>query len=282
MIPLVLATLFSAGFGLGVRFAQRRDCHLITVGAINYTLASLIHLGVSLILGWSHVHGQTVLVGGFGGLAFVTAYCILFSFMDLRGLPVAATVTQLSVLVPISFSLIVWGEKTETLQAIGGGFALLALPFLSFKPSGKKESKKGDFSVLLLLLLFLVNGLCLLSVRWYYQSGITGEESVFFFILFGFSAAIAWLVWFFKQRSLSSKDLLPGIILGICNSVGNRLVIASLKTLPSMAVYPFFSAGALVFTILFSLIVWRERITRLETTGVVLTFAAIILINLNN
>ena len=281
MIPLALATLFSAGFGLTVRFAQRRGCHLIAVGAINYTTAALVHLAVSLALGWTRIHGQTILIGGLGGLAFVTAYCILFSFMSLRGLPVAAMVTQLSVLVPIGFSLILWGEKTETLQAIGGGFALLALPFLSLQPGRKNKLKARDFSVLLLFLLFLVNGFCLLSVRWYHQTGIAGEESVFFFFLFGFSAAVAWLVWFLTQRSSSLKDLLPGIVLGICNSVGNRLVIASLRTLPSMVVYPFFSAGALVFTIIFSLLVWKEKIARLETAGVILTFAAIVLINLS-
>jgi drug/metabolite transporter (DMT)-like permease len=222
-----------------------------------------------------------LLIGVVGGIAFVTTYCILASFMNLRGLPVAATVTQLSVLVPIGFALLIWGEKVGMLQTAGGGLALLALPFLSFRSRRNADTKKRDASIALLFLLFMLNGLAMLSVRWYYQAGIVGEESVFFFLLFSVSALLAWVVWFAGPRRIGCRDLLPGVVLGICNSAANRLIMSSLETLPSIVVYPSLSAGSLVFTILFALLIWKERITRLEMIGVALTFAAILLINLN-
>ena len=46
MIPLLLSTLFSAAFGLVVRYAQRRNCNLLAVGAINYLTAALVHIAL--------------------------------------------------------------------------------------------------------------------------------------------------------------------------------------------------------------------------------------------
>lgn len=288
MIFLLFATLTSSGFGLTVRYAQRENRNLITVGAVNYLAAALFYLTVSLITGWGQIHIQTVTIGAFGGVCFVTTFYFLFSFMKRRGVSITVTVVRLSVLVPIAVSLFVWGENTSTLQMVGGGLALFALPCLSIRRPSVRKRRTDRLAIILLFILFIFNGFSLLSIRWYHQTGITGEESVFLFFLFATAAVIGWIVWLFKREDKSYreslkdslKDLFPGILLGSCNISSNRLLLAALDRLPTMIVYPFFSAVGLTFTLLFSRIIWKEKITALETAGVVLTVLSLVLINL--
>ena len=279
MIILLLATLISAGFSLSMRFAQTRNCNLVTVGAVNYAVATLFQLILALAAGWPQISRPTAVIGVLGGTAFVTAFFFFFSFMAVRGVSVTTTVIRLSVLVPLVFSLAVWGERAGILQTVGGLVALVSLPLLSMRP-GKAKAIRGRGAAWHLLTLLAVNGLCILSIRWYHQTGIKGEEAVFLFFLFGTAALWAWTIWLFRRKGTSLRDVLPGVAMGLCNGVSNRLIVASLERLPSVIVYPFLSSVGLVSTILVARIVWKEKLTGLELSGISLTLAAVILVNL--
>ena len=280
MIILLLATVISAGFSISMRFAQTRNCNLVSVGAINYTVATLLQLTLALAAGWPQISRQTAVIGFLGGTAFVTAFFFFFSFMAARGVSVTTTVIRLSVLVPLVFSFAVWGERAGALQTVGGFLALTSLPLLGMTPRERKGRRMAG-AFWHLLTLFVINGICILSVRWYYQTGIKGEEAVFLFFLFGTAAGWAWIVWLFKRKGTSRRDILPGVIMGLCNGLSNRLIVASLARLPSVIVYPFLSAVGLVSTILIARIIWKEKLTRFELFGVLLTVAAVILVNVS-
>ena len=68
--------------------------------------------------------------------------------------------------------------------------------------------------------------------------------------------------------------------LGICNALGNRLLISALQQLPSILVYPFSGVVGLVITVVFSWTVWGEKITRIEIAGISIAAVAVGLINL--
>jgi multidrug transporter EmrE-like cation transporter len=75
-------------------------------------------------------------------------------------------------------------------------------------------------------------------------------------------------------------SVLPGIAVGLCNALANRLIVAALHRLPGIVVYPFYSAVGLLITVAFSRMVWKERIGALEMVGMAFALGSIVLVNL--
>ena len=306
MLLLTLATLFSASFSLAIRFSQKREANMTAVAAVNYLVAAAFHAAASAVEGFRMPHASTLLVGIAGGIAYPAAFFLLEALMARRGVSVTGAVTRLSVLVPVAVSLAAWGERASALQGAGIGLAVLSLPLLSLgrslrgDPRGASPVPRGrGAAVALLAGLFVVNGLCLLAPRAFRQTGVTGEDALFLFILFSTAALCSSTVWVVQEararraptrssagvlhgeaRAPLLTSVLPGIVVGLCNALANRFVVASLVHLPGIIVYPFYSAVGLLLTVAFSAVVWKERVGALEAAGMGLALASIVLVNL--
>ena len=278
MLVLALATAFSASFGLVMRYALARNRNLWAVGALNYGTAALFHL-LRHALGGGHAPSQsTWVVGLLGGMAYVTAYLLYFPLMAMRGVSVSTAIVRLSALIPVVVSVVVWGEQPSTQQVLGALLALASLPLLSFSPGIRGKRLPGRATALLMAL-FLANGLCLLAVRGYSQTGVAGEESWFLAILFGMAAVIATGAYALHGERASWGDLLPGMGLGVCNALGNLLLVMALGQLPGFLVFPFQAAVGLALSAVVARLVWGERISRLETAGMAVAVVAVVFMN---
>ena len=278
MLALILATFFSASFGLIVSFAQRRRANLYVVGAINYTLATCFHLVLhARVGGWTPLR-PTLIIGLLGGLAYVGGFFLLFPTMKLRGVSISTAMLRLAVIIPMLVGLVLWGERLTTLQAVGVILAMLSLPLLTLRPAEGLGGLKSR-SLVLLLALFIINGGCMLSVRGFTQTGIEGQSSLFLAILFGTAALIATTVWLFHREGTSRRDLLPGVMLGVDNALANLALVAALGRLPGVLVFPFYSSVGMVFSVVFAHLVWHERINRLELGGMAIAVVAVVLAN---
>lgn len=278
MLALILATFFSASFGLIVSFAQRRRANLYVVGAINYTLATCFHLVLhARVGGWAPLR-PTLIIGLLGGLAYVGGFFLLFPTMKLRGVSISTAMLRLAVIIPMLVGLVLWGERLTTLQAVGVILAMISLPLLTLRPAEGLGGLKSR-SVVLLLALFIINGGCMLSVRGFTQTGIEGQSSLFLAILFGTAALIATTVWLFHREGTSRRDLLPGVMLGVDNALANLALVAALGRLPGVLVFPFYSSVGMVFSVVFAHLVWHERINRLELGGMAIAVVAVVLAN---
>ncbi len=290
MIPLVLSTLFSAGFAISMRFAQKRGADPTAVGAVNYLTAALIHAVAASAAGLRVPQGASLAIGIGGGLVYAAAFFLMQAFMSRRGVSVTGAVTRLSVLVPVGVSLLAWGETANGLQTAGGALAVVSLPLLSLGPREGRPRTTGPrpsrTTGLLLAGLFVMNGLCLLAPRAFRQTGIEGEDALFLLIVFATAALAACGVWLLRARGGAAPapillaGVLPGLAVGLCNALANRFVLAALKQLPGILVYPFYSAAGLLVTVAFSRVVWKERIGRLEAAGMALALGSIVLVNL--
>ena len=132
-----------------------------------------------------------------------------------------------------------------------------------------------DHEWVALIALFVGNGLCLLSVRGYRQTGIQGEESLFLGILFSTAAVVSNATWLLRREGSSRRDIAPGMMLGICNALANLSLVAALQQLPGVLVFPFYSSVGLVFAAAFAGVVWRERISRIEAAGMAVAVGAV-------
>jgi drug/metabolite transporter (DMT)-like permease len=285
MTMLLLATLFSAAFGLIIRWAQGRENNLWAVGALNYTVAAAFHLGRRAIEGGFDPSAPTLAIGLVAGLTYAGAYLLLFPLMRLRGVSIATAVQRLSIVIPILFAIVAWGERPDQLQTAGALLALVSLPLLTIRPAAAAsgqflERSERRRAILLLVALFVANGGCTLTIRGYQQTGIRGEESLYLGILFATAALTAGIAWWRHRSGSSRRDLVPGIALGLVNALSNLTLLAALQRLPAVVVLPFQSAVGLLLVVACARLFWRERVHRWAAYGIALTLAAVVLINI--
>ncbi|OHD68165.1 MAG: hypothetical protein A2177_08030 [Spirochaetes bacterium RBG_13_68_11] len=297
MLALVLSTIFSAGFGLGIRVAQGMGANLVAVGAANYLTAMGVNAALFLLGGGLPPRGTTIAIAVGGGVTYAVAFFMVYRLTRQRGASITGAVMRISTLVPVAFSLLVWGERLSAWQAAGAALALASLPLLTLRPGAAREGSRAGGGALLLVSLFLLNGMCLLAARAFRATEAVGEEAAFLAVLFATAAATLCTVWAVTERRAAANppaaddppirhplllDLAPGIAVGVCNALQNRFMVAALQRLPGTLVYPFSAAVGLVLTVAVARVAWRERFGRLGKAGIALACVAVVLVNLGS
>lgn len=290
MIALVLATLFSGGFGIVMRYAQRARCSMPAVATVNYLFAAAVSLLTAVLGGARTAHPTSLALGAAGGVAFAVTFYLLSTLMRRRGVTIGSAVIRLAAVIPVVASVVVWRQTASPLEVTGGLVALASLPLLSVAPGqGRAATRLRD--VPLILAVFLGQGGCLLPTLAFSQAGLTGQGGVFLAALFTTAAAISAVAWAVRGRAAvpSGPPLVPagapvtliwGLALGLCNALGNRFLVIALSRVPGMLVYPFHAAVGILLTVLFSRLVWSERIGRPAAAGILLACGAVVLMNL--
>ena len=299
MPVLILATVFAAGFGLLIRVAQGMGANLVAVGAANYVTAMVVNAALFLLGGGLPPSGTTVAIAVGGGFSYAVAFFMVFRLTRERGASITGAVMRISTVVPVAVSLLAWGERLSTWQAAGAALALASLPLLTLRPGALRQERRAGGGALLLVGLFLLNGVCLLAPRAFRATEAVGQEAAFLAVLFATAAATLCTVWMVTERRAAANrptaaaspgapeirhplllDLAPGIAVGVCNALQNRFMVAALQRLPGTLVYPFTAAFGLVLTVAVARVAWKERFGRLGTVGIAAACTAIVLVNL--
>ncbi|MFH1085145.1 MAG: hypothetical protein V1772_05235, partial [Chloroflexota bacterium] len=106
------------------------------------------------------------------------------------------------------------------------------------------------------------------------------ESALFLAILFASAMVVTFINWLPRRAGSARGDILYGIALGLCNTVSNVGLVAALHQLPGMIVFPLYSVGGVVVASVAARLLWQERMTRVEATGVAVALAAVVLMNL--
>jgi len=280
VLALIVATVFNAGFGIVVRDAQRRDLDLLTVGVVNYIAAAAMYLAWVRLDGVTTSDPRTVLIGCIGGVIYAAGFLLMLGPLRWRGLGIVAALLGLSVLVPLSASLLVWHETLGAVQVVGVVLALLAIPLLSLDQGAAKGLRLTGMMALGMAALFLVNGSGWTIQKWYHTTGLSGERHVYFAWLFGVAGAVILVAWLAGSRRIDLRSLAWGVMLGTCNVAANLALLAALDRLPGAVVFPLMQAGIMIVAAGFAALAWRERPGRLGSAGIIVAAAAVAFVNL--
>jgi drug/metabolite transporter (DMT)-like permease len=280
MIALVLATILTGAFGIVVRFGQKRNGDLYTIGVVNYAVASLVFLPILKLHPPPTISSHTVLVGVFGGVLYATAYYLFLPVLRSRGVAIGTAVARVSVLMPMLLSLLVWHEAPSPLRAVGALLAFAALPLLAMGRLEGTPRQPPSRELLVLAALFISNGACLCVSKWYHATGTVLERPAYFMVLFGVAALYTGTAWVLCSRRVDPADLATGVVLGVMNAFANFALLSALDAFSGVVVFPVTAAGGLVFAVLFAALWWRELPSRWGALGVVLAVLAVVLVNL--
>lgn len=280
MLALVIATVFNAGFGIVVRDAQRRELDLMTVGMVNYVAAAGFYVVWTRVDGTVAIDPRTAIIGAIGGVIYALGFLLMLGPLRWRGLGVVAALLGLSVLVPLSASLLIWDETLAAIQILGVCLALVAIPLLSMDRGAAKGLRLSALMALGMAALFLINGSGWTVQKWYHTTGLSGERHVYFGYLFGVAALLIFVAWLVRSRRINAASLAWGAMLGSCNVIANLALLSALDRLPGAIVFPLMQAGIMIVAAAFAAVAWRERPGRLGVAGIAVAATAVALINL--
>ncbi len=280
MIFVVSGILTISGINLTNRLAITKIKTRWGVIVANYVVALFLSVAMFALGGVYVASPITIGLGLVTGFLYIGGMYLGMATIDRRGASIAVSASQLSVLIPVSLSVLIFSEMLKLNQLMGVATALVALPLLAAKIGIGLRGGLDKETVLLLVTQIVVQGFAQFSSKVLVAEGLSVERGVFFVAVFT-SAVLATLPIAWRHRKeIVRSDFGYGGVVGACNIGGNLSILLALTSLPGAVVFPLINSGGLLLVTILAWFVFKERINRLNAIGVALTLAAVLLINL--
>ena len=216
-------------------------------------------------------------------------FIIVFNFYSFGiqkvGIAVATVSNKMSLIIPVCAALILYPEK-ESLTALKVTAFFLALTgiYLSSTKGGKLSFNKKY--LWLILTVFIGQGISDAIFNDFAQSftSVLKKESFLFFMTLFCMASISGIIIHLGRpvkikRKIQLKSFFWGIIFGIPNFLSLVFFLKALEdpNISSSEVFPLVSMGVVISSSLIGLIIFKEKLTKNNWIGILLSICAIYL-----
>ena len=278
MLFVIAAALSITCLNLIMRYSTTKTETLWGVILGNYLTAASIMALLVLSNGGGNVSAFTIGLGAITGLTYSAGMYLNLKLMGKRGAAITSSMIQLAVLIPIGVSVFFYGETISSTQLIGIILAVSSLPLLAAKPMEKLELDREVIPMILVAI--TVVGFSQLSSKILVQSGLEAQNNYFFLAVFSSAALLVSPLAWRNRSGIKRRDGLFGLGVGMFNVAANRFLLLALTTLPGAIVFPVSSAGSLLLVSISAIILFKENVSQVNLAGILLTLAAVVLINL--
>lgn len=290
MIYLIGSIILSSYLTLSFKVVERLGLNNFQVIVFNYITCVITG---SFVNGHFPINTETVSQPWFTwacimGATFIILFNIIGFTTQRLGVAVASVANKLSLVIPFIFSIILYNEKATALKIAGVVMALVSVLFTCWPSKQQQSTHSKKISLWISLvpaILFLGSGLLDTMIK-YVEQGFINENNNNEYLITAFAAAgtIGLLVlisaFITGKQQFSSIALLMGIAIGIPNYFSIWCLMQVLKDYSSnsSAIIPINNMGIVLFSTLVAGWIFKERLSKLNWTGVLLAIAAIALI----
>ncbi|MBT8305627.1 MAG: DMT family transporter [Maribacter sp.] len=250
----------------------------------NYFVASLV--GLFFYTGTvdpSYVAQQPWFLGTLLlGCLFIVVFNLMAKTSQTVGVSVASVATKMSLVIPVIFGVLVYGEKLGTIKIIGILLALAAVYFASIK---EKQISISKTALVLPLLVFLGSGVIDTSIKYVQEVHIKENEFPLFSATVFAAAAFMGLIYYViitlkKPFKINLRNILGGIALGVPNYFSIYYLLRALQspTLNSASVFTINNVAIVMLSTLLGILLFREQISIKNWGGIGLAIISIILV----
>lgn len=281
MISLIMTILCSTTIALMLKINDQKAGDSIQLLMGNYLTASLISAFFVIQQGNYNISLFTVLFGSVMGFMFVLSFFLFAQSVSFAGVALSTVTARMSVILPISLSILFFNEKPGFIKILGIILALATIVIFYFSIRNNHRSGIKDKKYLYLLLLMLGMGLGDFGMKIFQSQNYASENNIYLFIIF-FTAFIYTGIWFIiNKKSFESKTFFRGFALGVPNIFSSFFLLAALSQIEAVIVYPFTNISVILITTLLAIIFWKEKINTIGIIGLIAGSTAIILLGIN-
>jgi len=287
MILLILSIILTSYLTLSFKVLGRKNIPALQTIVINYFTCVVTG---SLVNGSFPISAASVSQPWFiwaivMGLMFIILFNIIAFGARRIGVAVVSVANKLSLVIPFLFAIYLYDEKLTALKMIGIIIALLAVLFTCWPHQDIQGSSVKSAHGLVLMVpvvLFIGSGLLDTMIK-YVEQNFLDEASydqyfITAFAIAGMAGGLLLLFQFITGNQTFDKRAIPaGIMIGIPNyfSLWTLVKVLAANKGNSSAIFPIVNIGIVLFSTLMALILFREKLSKLNWTGVGLAIIAI-------
>lgn len=231
----------------------------------------------------------------FMGFVFIFLFNIVAFTAQKISVSAASVAYKLSLVIPFGFSIYLYNEKLTALKFLGIIVALVAVVLTCLPPKQKMPSdprtqpavtKTNKYLLILMpVLLFIGSGLLDTMIKYVEQRYLDeANNNIYLITAFASAATIGAITLIILvisgRQKLSWKAMLAGAAIGIPNYFSIWCLLRVLKDYQgnSSAIIPINNMGIVLFSAIVAWLVFREKLSLINLTGIALAISAIALI----
>lgn len=222
------------------------------------------------------------------GFTFVFLFNVIGFTTQKMGVSVASVANKLSLVIPFVFSIYLYNEEPTLLKIIGIAMALAAVVFTCWpsanatEPSGKKAL---PVYFLLPVILFVGSGLLDTMIKYVETSFLNdANKNAYLITSFAVAASVGAVAMLFLlstgKMKFDKRAIAAGIMIGVPNYFSIWCLVRVLKDYAgnSSAIIPINNMGIVLFSTMVAWVLFKEKLSRLNWLGILLSIIAIALI----
>ncbi|MDD4150805.1 MAG: hypothetical protein PHE33_12340 [Bacteroidales bacterium] len=287
MLPLLLSILASSAVFVIFKFVDKYKSPLINVIVINYIVAASLGFIINgsfpakEIISYNWIIPAIII-----GILFIVMFFIIGKSSQKAGIAITTVASKMSFVIPVSFAIIAYNEDAGFLKIAAIIMAVVAVAFSVYvKPT--KNRKSSLLAIILPILLFIGMGigdsLVIFAKENYVNAGMS---SVFTSTVFAFSLISGLIIILARPVLLKgfkkTSTWIFGLTLGAINfgTVYFILLALNKELFPNSVTYGVVNIGIVILTVLIGTVFFKEKLTKLNVIGILLSIVAIILLTL--
>ena len=250
--------------------------------AISYGVATIIAL-VGVLISASELSATTILCAFFYAVIVISLQTISITAMRVGAMSTTSICVMYGMIIPSVAGPIFWKEPISFLQIAGIALMIVSLWLIKGKIQMQQQKITKKWAVLAAFA-FVLSGMAGVMEKIHQSTGAKDERLQFVFaacaFMFVFSLAARWITRKsdHKASAKSTKTLamLSGMVIGLYSTV--NLILSG--KLDSMIYYPIANGGAMLLTVLVSVIVFKERFDKPRIIGTVMGLLGILCLSI--
>ncbi len=227
------------------------------------------------------------------GLGFIVTFLLSGASTQRSGITATSLANNLSLVIPVGFSLFVFGTTTafDGWNYLGLGLAVLAVGLSTYKTPSVSDANTGPvasgWGALLPLAVFLMYGVTNTMINYINLRFITTPgQTVGVTLVMVLGAIVGGVVLLTirlinGQERLALRNLLAAVSLGVPNFLSFYTLLLALSAFGGNGafVYPVYNIGVILVSALVARLFFREKLSSLNQIGLGLAVVAIALIS---
>lgn len=254
-----------------------RTLHVLTLNYV-FALMMLPFLFPDGATWIPEVNPYFLLAAGVNGVLFILNFFVYSKSVDLNGVGLSVAAMRMSLVIPVFFAIVRYGEPFNTWVLAGLGLVLTALALMILRPGVPLVQSIRDGR--LLLGTFVMSGICDVFIKIYERNPTDGVHDAHFVGAIYIVSLITGLVILAARRELrfTADELKTGAMIGIPNLLTFVFMLKALAVLPATVAFSLSHLSVVLGGTIVGHTLWNDHMRPTQWLGIALAMAAILIL----
>ncbi|MEO6166465.1 MAG: hypothetical protein ABIO46_01905 [Chitinophagales bacterium] len=285
MIALVLSILCSTYLVIVFRVFKFYKVDMLQGIVVNYITCVVTGMIVSGAIPSTQIFKEDWFpYAAFLGCSFFFIFNMMAFVAANIGVTLTSVSSKLSMAIPVTAAIYLYGQQLTIIKLLGLLLAFIAVYLTAVTPEKNKQAVHVR-GLMLALMIFIGSGINDSVINYAFAKLLVHTEfDIFNISIFGFAAIAGSIAMIYRGiflgKRIQMKSILGGILLGIPNYFSMLFLLKALN-IPgweSSVIFPVNNMGIVILTTFCGWILFREKLSVLNLTGIFVGLLSIALI----